>query len=186
MSLLLLIAAAAVQAKTPAPAPAPAQEPAPLLVLAPFTVEVKVAFDRGPAVRDCSVTLHGTPDPHFVDGACRNIGNAGFLAVLGAPTDAGGRATILLAMEAEGARNGPAAPPEGRLTFRSEARFAVTAAGAVVRCAQGESAGRGAALDFCASGLPRGNAFAPAAAERNGRLSLTAYTLTAPGRDEAP
>ncbi|HEY0014472.1 MAG TPA: hypothetical protein VGB79_16640 [Allosphingosinicella sp.] len=183
MSLLALIAAAALQAQAQAPGGEP--PPAPL-GFAPFTVEVKVAFGPGPAVRDCVVTLHGTPDAHWVDNACRNIGNAAFLAALGAPADANGRATILLAMEAGGQRAGPAAAPEGRLTFRTEARFAVTAAGAVVRCTPGETAGGGARLNFCASGLPRGNAFVPAAGERQGRLTLTAWTVTAPGRDEAP
>lgn len=178
MSLFALIAAAAVQAQAPAPPP----EPAAPIGFAPFTVEVKVAFGRGAAVRECAVTIHGTPDPHFVDNACRNIGNAAFLAVLGAPADRGGRATVLLAMEAGGERVGPAAVPEGRLTFRSEARFAVTPAGAVVRCTAGEAAGHGARLDFCASGLPEGNAFAPSAAERSGRLTLSAYTVAAPAQ----
>ena len=182
MSLLALIAAAAIQAQAAPPPP----EPAVPIGFSPFTVEVKVAFNRGRAVRDCAVTLHGTPDPHFVDNACRNIGNAAFLAVLGAPLDKAGRATILLAMEAGGAQTGPAAAPEGALTFRSEARFALTPAGAVVRCTAGESAGHGARLDFCQMGLPKGNAFAPAAAERSGRLTLSAYTVTAPGREDAP
>jgi hypothetical protein len=177
MSLLALIAAAAVQAQAPAPAPPP--EPQAPIGFAPFTVEVKVAFDRGPAVRDCAVTLHGTPDPHFVENACRNIGNAAFLGVLGAPADRTGRATVLLSLETDGQRAGPAAAPEGRLTFRSEARFAVTPAGAAVRCTAGESAGHGAGIELCANGLPSGNAFAPAAAERSARLILSAYTVAA-------
>ncbi|HEX8193693.1 MAG TPA: hypothetical protein VF552_12420 [Allosphingosinicella sp.] len=185
MSLLALIAAAAAAAMQ-TPAPAPVQAPPPPLGFAPFTVEVKVAFGPGPAVRDCAVTLHGTPEGHWTDNACRNMGNAGFLAALGAPADANGRATILLVLEAGGQRVGPAAPPEGRLTFRSEARFAVTAAGAVVRCTPGTGTGRGASLNLCERGLPRGNAFIPAAAEREARLTLSAFTVSGASRDEAP
>jgi hypothetical protein len=149
-------------------------------------VEVNVAFGRDRAVRDCLVTLHGDPEPHWVNDACRNIGSAAVLAVHGAPADSSGRMTVLLALEAAGRVAGPAAVPQGQITFKSEARFAVTPAGAVVRCIPGEAVGRGAMLDLCDRGLPRGNAFSPASAERAGRLTLTAYTLTAPGRDEAP
>jgi hypothetical protein len=183
MSLLALIAAAAVQAQAPAPPPQAAPAP---LSFAPFTVEVNVAFERNREVGDCSVTAHGTPDAHWIDDACRNIGNSAFLALHGAPADAAGRMTFLLSLEAAGRVAGPAATPQGQVTFRTEARFAVTPAGAVVRCTRGESAGRGARVDLCAVGLPRGNAFAPAAEERAGRLTLTAYTLTAPARVEAP
>jgi hypothetical protein len=181
MSLLALAAAAAQAAAAPAPAPAPAP-----MQLAPFTVEVKVAFGPGPAVRDCAVTLHGTPDPHWVDNACRNLGNGAFLGLLGAPAGASGRMTVLLTMEAAGRSEGPAAAPEGQMTFRSEARFAVSPAGAIGRCTPGEAAGRGGVLNLCETGLPKGNAFAQAPAERAGRLTLSAYTLTAPTPDEAP
>jgi hypothetical protein len=179
MSILAFALAAAVQAAAPAPAAAP-------LSFDPFTVEVNVAYRANRSVAACAVTLHGAPDAHWVDNACRNIGDAAFLALLGAPEDAPGRMTVLLALEAAGRGEGPATPPQGRMTFRSEARFAVTPAGAVARCTPGETAGQGQSIDLCLAGLPSHIVFAPAGGERTGRLTLSAYTSAVPGRDEAP
>ena len=94
--------------------------------------------------------------------------------------------TVLLTMEAGGRSEGPQAAPEGQMTFRSEARFALSPGGAVGRCTPGEPAGRGRVLNLCQTGLPQGNAFGPGAGEREGRLTLSAYTVTVPARDEAP
>jgi hypothetical protein len=156
---------------------AQAEAPPPPVRFVPVAVRVSFRMVPGGAISDCSVALTGDPDPHWHDDPCRNIGSASFLDALGIESAAAGPMTLVLTLEANGRAVDPGAVP-GRATFRSEARFALTAAGAVSRCDAAAPIGR-AAIDLCRTGFPlRPQPFVPASASegvRGGTLSLTLF-----------
>lgn len=154
------------------------QQPAEqVLRFAPFAVEVNVAFQPDHETSDCAVTLHGGPDQHWINNACRNVTEPHFLEALGVPEDGSGRLTVILALEAGGRSVAPA--PAGRMTFRSRAQFSLAPSGAIARCAPGEATGLGGILNLCTSGLPQDRSFVPGAEGREGTLSFSAFIRTA-------